>query len=160
MVPPGSILGLRRVLTLGAAHFLENPRIGAGGGWNRILHDCASDLADVQNLELAEVPDWVWRRSGLGSGGGPELGLAEVEQSYMIVLRSSRDGLELASPTEKDLRLGLHLPGICWLVLAVGSLRPDTPWTLNHHGLLVAFMTSHECPTGPGLECRDRHPDP
>lgn len=45
---------------------------------------------------------------------------------------------------------GLHLPGICWLLLAVGSLRPDTPWTLSCHGSVLPFMTRHKTPRSPG----------
>ncbi len=43
-------------------------------------------------------------------------------------------------------RLGHHLPDICWLVLAVGSLRPDTPWTLNRHGFTLPNVTSRITP--------------
>lgn len=43
-------------------------------------------------------------------------------------------------------RFGHHLPDICWLVLAVGSLRPDTPWTLNRHGFTLPHLASQMTP--------------
>jgi len=46
--------------------------------------------------------------------------------------------------------LAIHRPGICWLVLAVGSLRP-IPWTLSRHGCYVASISRYGRQDNPDL---------